>query len=68
VISLGEIVKYVALWILTHGEHLRFGRDDLVLTLAFGTTAVLVGELTRILGIGGGLESILPHLLAPASL
>jgi O-antigen/teichoic acid export membrane protein len=68
VIALGEIVKYVALWILSHGEDLRFGRDDLVLTLAFGTTAVLVGELTRILGVGSGVGSILPHLLAQARL
>ncbi|MEO8455039.1 MAG: oligosaccharide flippase family protein, partial [Sphingomicrobium sp.] len=68
VISLGEIVKYVALWVLSHKEHLRFGRDDLVLTLAFGTTAILVGELTRILGVGGGVQSIVPHLLAQARL
>ena len=68
VVSLGEIVKYVALWVLSHKEHLRFGRDDLVLTVAFCTTAVLVGELTRILGIGAGVQSIVPHLLAQARL
>ena len=35
VIAGGEIVKYVTLWGLSHKEHLRFGRDDLALTLAF---------------------------------
>jgi O-antigen/teichoic acid export membrane protein len=64
VISAGELVKYVALWALSHKEHLRFGRDDLMLTLTFVTTALLVGEITRILGFGGGVQSIVPHLLA----
>ena len=66
VISGGEMVKYVALWMLSHKEHLRFGRDDLVLTMAFGVSALLVGEFTRILGIGGGIQSIYPHLVAAA--
>jgi O-antigen/teichoic acid export membrane protein len=64
VIAVGEIVKYVALWLLSHKEHLRFGRDDLVLTLAFAATAVVVGEFTRILGVGGGLQAIYAHLVA----
>ena len=68
VISGGEMVKYLALWMLSHKEHLRFGRDDLVLTLAFGVSALLVGEFTRILGIGGGVQSIYPHLVAAAGL
>ena len=66
VISAGEMVKYVALWMLSHKEHLRFGRDDLVLTIAFGISALVVGELTGILGIGGGIQSIYPHLVAAA--
>jgi len=56
VISAGEIVKYVALWMLSHKEHLRFGRDDLVLTLLFGCTAVVSSELTHLAGWGGGLR------------
>jgi O-antigen/teichoic acid export membrane protein len=67
VIALGEIVKYAALWLLSHKEHLQFGRDDLLLTLAFAVTAVVVGEITRILGVGGGLQAILPHLLPGAA-
>jgi len=66
VISAGEIVKYAALWLLSHKEHLRFGRDDLALTIAFAVTAVVVGEITRILGVGGGIQSIVPHLIAGA--
>jgi O-antigen/teichoic acid export membrane protein len=64
VISIGEVVKYAALWLLSHKEHLQFGRDDLILTLAFAGTAVGVGEITRVLGIGGGVQSIIPHLIA----
>jgi O-antigen/teichoic acid export membrane protein len=64
VITLGEIVKYVALWLLSHKEHLQFGRDDLLLTLAFAGTAVVVGEFTRVLGVGGGLQAIYAHLVA----
>ena len=64
VISLGEIVKYLALWALTHKEHLRFGRDDLALTLIFFAAAFAVGEVTRFAGLGGGIQSILSNLLA----
>ena len=44
VIAAGEFVKYVALWILSHKEHLHFGRDDVVLTLAFIVTALRSGS------------------------
>lgn len=52
VISGGELVKYVALWALSHKEHLRFGRDDLVLTVLFAVTGLLLWEVVRQLGIG----------------
>jgi O-antigen/teichoic acid export membrane protein len=67
VISAGEIVKYVALWLLSHKEHLQFGRDDAALTIAFMGTAFVIGEFTRILQVGGGVQAILPHLLAAAA-
>ena len=67
VISAGEIVKYVALWILSHKEHLQFGRDDAVLTIAFMGSAFFFGEITRFLHIGGGVQAILPHLLNPTA-
>jgi O-antigen/teichoic acid export membrane protein len=51
VISVGEVVKYVALWILSHKERLHFGRDDLILTLAFGVTALLVRQGVNLLGL-----------------
>ena len=53
VISGGEIVKYVTLWTLSHKEHLRFGRDDLLLTLAFAGTALLVHEILGLVGLTG---------------
>lgn len=53
VIAGGELVKYLTLWILTHKEHLRFGRDDLVLTAAFAITAILVHQGVTLLGLNG---------------
>ena len=53
VIACGEIVKYGTLWALTHKEHLRFGRDDLVLTLAFGASALVIREILRLIGLTG---------------
>jgi O-antigen/teichoic acid export membrane protein len=54
VISAGELVKYVALWALSHKEHLRFGRDDLALTILFAVTGALLWEAVRLLGLGTG--------------
>jgi O-antigen/teichoic acid export membrane protein len=62
VISAGEIVKYVALWILSHKEHLHFGRDDLVLTLVFVGAALISSELMHLLASQGGVPSILSRL------
>jgi O-antigen/teichoic acid export membrane protein len=59
VISAGEIVKYLALWILSHKEHLHFGRDDLVLTLIFVGVAVFSSELMHVAVSQGGVSSIL---------
>ena len=61
VISAGEIVKYVALWILSHKEHLHFGRDDLVLTLIFVAAALISSELMHLALPHGGVPSILSH-------
>jgi len=63
VISVGEFVKYVALWMLSHKEHLHFGRDDLVLTLVFGGTAIIGEVLVRFVSGEGGIGTMLPHLL-----
>lgn len=57
VISAGEIVKYAALWALSHKEGLHFGRDDLVITIAFACTAILMIELTRVAGFGAMMSS-----------
>lgn len=63
VISFGEIVKYVALWILSHKEHLHFGRDDLVLTLIFAGTALISSELTHLVAPGRSSPTIHFQLL-----
>jgi Membrane protein involved in the export of O-antigen and teichoic acid len=62
VIAVGEVVKYVALWALSHKEHLRFGRDDLVLTVAFAGSAFASRELLALLGWHGAAHPV--HLRA----
>ncbi|HWJ37567.1 MAG TPA: oligosaccharide flippase family protein [Sphingomicrobium sp.] len=59
VISGGELVKYVALWMLSHKEHLRFGRDDLMLTVIFAGTALLASEVAHSVGLPGDLPLLL---------
>jgi O-antigen/teichoic acid export membrane protein len=63
VISAGEVVKYVALWALSHKEHLHFGRDDLVLTVVFGFCAVGARELVHWLGWTAGGAGVDAHAL-----
>ena len=58
VISAGEVVKYMALWFFSHKEHLHFGRDDFLLTLAFVTSAVLTGGAMHVLGLDTALGSM----------
>lgn len=65
VLAGGEVVKYAALWILSHKEHLHFGRDDLALTLAFAIVAIGGWELMRFLGLNGAAHPL--HLRALAS-
>jgi O-antigen/teichoic acid export membrane protein len=66
VIAGGEVVKYVALWALSHKEHFRFGRDDLVLTGAFIGTALLIGELLRLIGVSATSNPLQLRALAGA--
>jgi O-antigen/teichoic acid export membrane protein len=63
VIAIGEFVKYVTLWMLSHKEHLRFGRDDLLLTIAFVVSAFLMRELTHELGWTAAAGPIHPKAL-----
>jgi O-antigen/teichoic acid export membrane protein len=64
VIAAGEFVKYVTLWMLSHKEHLRFGRDDLVLTIVFVVSAFLMRELTHAFGWTAAAGPIHPKELA----
>jgi O-antigen/teichoic acid export membrane protein len=58
VIVVGEVVKYLALWALSHKEHLHFGRDDLVLTCAFVGSAFVMRELVLTLGLAGAVHPL----------
>lgn len=66
VIAAGEVVKYLTLWALTHKEHLRFGRDDLVLTIAFILTAWSFHELSQWLGWNSNIRQFHPAALLKA--
>jgi O-antigen/teichoic acid export membrane protein len=52
VLSAGEVVKYFTLWAISHKEGLHFGRQDVLLTLAFVASAVGVRILVAALGLG----------------
>jgi O-antigen/teichoic acid export membrane protein len=58
VIAGGEVVKYLTLWALTHKEHLRFGRDDLALTLAFIFMAWGCRQIVHLLGWNGSVHQL----------
>jgi len=36
----------------------------ILLTFAFAATAVVIGEITRLLGIGGGIQGMVPQFFA----
>ena len=61
--ALGEIVKYVALWLLSHKEHLQVRARRSRFDARLRRDCLGVGELTRMLGVGGGLQAIYPHLV-----
>jgi len=63
VLSTGEAVKYVTLWIFGRREHLGFGRDDLVLTLIFLFGILGFRELLEASGLTGGLNQLFPWVL-----
>jgi hypothetical protein len=50
------------LWVLSHKEHLHFGRDDLVLTLIFAGAALISSELMHLAALQGGFPSIVSEL------
>jgi len=66
IIAAGEIVKYIVLWALSHKEHLRFGRDDLVLTLAFAVSALVMREMLRLAGFTAAAHPVNFRALAGA--
>jgi O-antigen/teichoic acid export membrane protein len=62
VVNMGEVVRYLVLWMFTRKQHLAFGRDDLALTILFVATLVVVRQLLLALGLTGGLDDLLPVL------
>jgi O-antigen/teichoic acid export membrane protein len=64
VLSAGEAVKYVTLWVFGRREHLGFGRDDLVLTFVFVIGIVGCRELLQAVGLTPGLDQLFPWLPA----
>ena len=65
-ISAGELVKYLALWFLSHKEHMRFGRDDLALTLVFLGSAFLFREAFHWAGLVGAWRPLFAGVAAVA--
>ena len=64
VLSAGEGVKYVTLWVFGRREHLGFGRDDLVLTVIFLAGILGFREALAAGGLTGGLDQLYPWVSA----
>ncbi|WP_345166343.1 oligosaccharide flippase family protein [Sphingomonas daechungensis] len=62
VLSLGEVVRYIALWTFSRRQHLGFGRDDLVLSLIFFGSILAFRELLALVGLTGGITTLFPLL------
>jgi len=64
VLSAGESIKYVTLWVFGRREHLGFGRDDLALTIIFVLGILGFRELLAASGLTGGLDQLFPWVAA----
>lgn len=53
VISAGEFVKYLSLSFFSHKEHMRFGVDDIILTMVFVGSAFVFREFFELVGLTG---------------
>lgn len=62
VLNVGEVVRYLVLWMFSRKQHLGFGRDDLALTFLFVVAVVAVRQTLSALGIAGGLDELFPAL------
>jgi O-antigen/teichoic acid export membrane protein len=60
VLILGEIGRYIVLWIFSLRLRLGTAREDLGLTLVFLLAAVSLRELLSFLGVTGGIQELFP--------
>ena len=63
-LSIGEIARYLTLWISSRGEGLGFARDDLPLTLVFLGCTVAFRTLLHAAGLTSGLDGLFPFAFA----
>ena len=62
VLNVGEVVRYVVLWMFSRRKHLGFGRDDLGLTILFVIAILGFRELFWTVGLTGDINSLFPML------
>ena len=62
VLSLGELVRYLVLWLLGRREGIGFVRDDVAATLLFMAAVVGLRELLAAVGLTSGIEGLFPYL------
>ena len=60
--SAGEVIKYVAMWLLSRGHNLAFARDDLALSILFLLTILIARKLLFLIGLTGDIEQLFPWL------
>lgn len=59
-LAAGELIKYVALWIPCRKHHLSFARDDLLVTVVFLLSIVVIREMLFTIGLTGDLHALFP--------
>ena len=63
-LSVGEVARYLTLWISSRGEGLGFARDDLPLTLVFLGCTVAFRAALHAVGLTSGLDGLFPFAFA----
>ena len=65
-LSVGEAVKYVALWGQSRSHNLSFARDDLVLSMVFVISILAFREALFAIGLTPDLQALFPWIAAVA--
>lgn len=63
-LSAGELVRYLTLWLLGRREGIGFVRDDLAATMLYAAAVVMFREALAFAGLTSGIEGLFPTIAA----